>query len=149
MSDHIASQHDGRFEYLVREREDAELLLARASLARRQTELLAALTAGGPVPAGFDAEQVRVQTEGLAAKRRDTVAHLAPELAAILGADYGPLFLRYAAGHPQTGGYRADARAFAEWALGTDPAADRRRALRHWLRPGGSRWNRLLAGRRH
>ncbi|GAA2742730.1 hypothetical protein [Kitasatospora cinereorecta] len=139
------------FEYLVRDQEEAELLLARTSLARRQTELLTALVAGGPVPDGFDPRQVRIQSAGLAAKRRETVAHLAPELPAILGADYDPLFLRYAAERPQTGGYRADARAFAEWALTAGPSARWRRELREWLRPAGSRWGRLrtAAGRRH
>jgi len=136
-----------RYEYVVRERGDAELLLARTELARRQGELLTALVAGGPVPEGFDPDQVRIQAHGLATKRRDTVAHVAPELRALLGADYSELFLRYAAGRPQTGGYRADARAFAEWALAAEPGAGWHGELRRWLRPPGSRWGRLRAGR--
>lgn len=128
--------------------EAGDLTAARAALARRQEELLAALVAGGPVPPGFDPAQVRAQSAGLAAKRRDTTAKVAPELPRLLGRQYRPLFLAYAGTHPQTGGYRADARAFAEWALafgpdagpdGTGPdagrlGAEQRRALEQWLR---------------
>ncbi|MFI9362387.1 hypothetical protein ACIG5E_15250 [Kitasatospora sp. NPDC053057] len=132
---------------------------ARERLARRQEELLAALVAGGPVPPGFDPDQVRAQSTGLAAKRRDTTAKIAPDLPRLLGAQYGPLFLGYARTHPQTGGYRADARAFAGWVLtdGGPPAADHRRALEQWLqqaperaeRPPGplTRLRRALRGR--
>nr|WP_317621166.1 hypothetical protein [Streptomyces sp. CBMA123] len=110
---------------------------ARERLARRQTELLAALVADAPVPPGFDPDQVSAQSTGLAAKRRDTTAKVAPDLPRLLGAAYGPLFLRYARTHPQTGGYHADARAFAAWVLtdGGPPATDHRRALEHWLHP--------------
>ncbi|MCX4688283.1 hypothetical protein OG401_28975 [Kitasatospora purpeofusca] len=110
---------------------------ARARLAARQTELLTALVAGGPVPPGFDPAQVRAQATGLAAKRRDTTAKVAPELPRLLGAQYGPLFLAYARGNPQTGGYRADARAFAEWALTgrPEPSEEQRRDLERWLHP--------------
>ncbi len=110
---------------------------ARARLAARQTELLTALVAGGPVPPGFDPAQVRAQATGLAAKRRDTAAKVVPDLPRLLGAQYGPLFLAYARGNPQTGGYRADARAFAEWALTgrPEPSEDQRRDLERWLRP--------------
>lgn len=102
---------------------EEDLTAARADLARRQAELLAALVAGGPVPPGFDERQVRAQSVGLASKRRDTTAKVAPELARSLGPRYGPLFLAYARRHPQTGGYRADARAFAEWVLGREGPA--------------------------
>ncbi|MFJ7274057.1 DUF692 domain-containing protein [Kitasatospora sp. NPDC098663] len=113
----------------------------RARLARRQEDLLAALVAGGPVPPGFDPDQVRAQSTGLATKRRDTVAKVAPELPRLLGRPYGPLFLDYARRHPQTGGYRADARAFAAWALadGGPLAADHRRSLEQWLHPAAER----------
>ncbi|WP_078910834.1 DUF692 domain-containing protein [Streptomyces sp. NRRL WC-3742] len=113
----------------------------REHLALRQGELLAALVAAGPVPPGFDPAQVRAQRAGLASKRRDTAAKVAPELPRLLGSAYGPLFLDYARTHPQTGGYRADARAFAEWALtsGGPTAADHRRALEQWLHPAAER----------
>lgn len=114
---------------------------ARGRLARRQAELLAALVAGGPVPPGFDPDQVRAQSTGLAAKRRDTTAKVVPDLPRLLGVQYGPLFLAYARTHPQTDGYRADARAFAAWVLtdGGPPAADHRRALEQWLHPAPER----------
>lgn len=130
-----------------RRTEDRDLATARAELARRQEELLAALVAGGPVPPGFDPAQVRAQSTGLAAKRRDTVARVAPELPHLLGPRYGPLFLAYARTHPQTDGYRADARAFAAWVLthGRPLAADQRRALEQWLHPAPARTPSRLA----
>ncbi|QKW22003.1 hypothetical protein HUT16_25710 [Kitasatospora sp. NA04385] len=139
----MSEQH----EYLIRDREDAELALARVHLAHRQEKLLAALVAGAPAPGGFDPEQLRVQAEGLLAKRRETVGHLAPELPELLGPDFAPLFARYCAGRPLTGGYRADARAFAEWALDTAPDAHWHPALRRLLHPAASRWSRLLPRR--
>lgn len=123
-----------QFEYLVRAG-DPELVVARAGLARRQSELLGALVGGAPVPAGFDRAQVRVQARGLAAKRGDTVARVVPEVARVLGAEFGPLFLRYAQQGPPPGSYREDARAFAEWAVGLPGAAAWRPALEQWLRP--------------
>ncbi|MCU7822438.1 hypothetical protein KSNIM_12300 [Kitasatospora sp. DSM 101779] len=124
-------------EYLLRG-DDAELAVARARLARRQTELMAALVAGGPVPEGFDPAQVATQARGLLAKRRDTTARVVPEPARILGADWRPLFDRYARQGPQRGGYRADAREFAAWALAAEPAAAWHAELEHWLRPAAA-----------
>ncbi|WP_168219632.1 hypothetical protein [Kitasatospora sp. MMS16-BH015] len=124
-------------EYLVRTagEGDAELVLARERLARRQEELLAALTGAGPVPPGFDRAQLAVQATGLAAKRRETVARVAPEPAGLLGPAYGPLFLRYAEHHPPAGGHREDARAFAAWALARPGTEPWRPALTAWLHP--------------
>ncbi|MFF0392750.1 hypothetical protein ACFYS8_29205 [Kitasatospora sp. NPDC004615] len=134
-------------EYLIRDRADAELALARNQLAARQEQLLAALVAGGPAPAGFDPAQLRTQAEGLIAKRQETVGHLMPELPELLGADFAPLFRRYAADHPLTGGYRADARTFAGWALDAAPTAPWHPALHHLLHPATRRWARLLPRR--
>lgn len=138
------SEHD---EYLIRDRDDAELALARRHLAHRQEELLTALLGGGPAPAGFDPGQLRTQAEGLLAKRREIVGHLMPELPDLLGPDFAPLFRRYADAHPLAGGHRADARAFADWALDAAPSASWHPALRRLLRPAASRWNRLLPRR--
>ncbi|GAA1136768.1 hypothetical protein F4556_001934 [Kitasatospora gansuensis] len=132
------SEHD---EYLIRAGEP-DLAPARARLAGRQSELLAALVAGGPVPAGFDERQIRIQIHGLATKRRDTVARVDPALERILGHEYGPLFLRYAAAHPMTDGYRTDARTFATWALTADPTATWRPALERHLHPKRHWWRR-------
>lgn len=123
-----------RDEYLLRG-DDAELVVARARLARRQADLLAALVAGGPVPAGFDPRQVAAQAAALAAKRRDTAARVAPDLARLLGTDWRPLFDRYARLGPQRGGYREDARAFAAWALAAEPSAPWRADLAALLSP--------------
>lgn len=49
-------------------------MTAREDLARAQAELLAALVADGPAPAGFDPVRLRVQSRALAAKRRSTAA---------------------------------------------------------------------------
>lgn len=137
------------FEYLVRAG-DPELVVARARLARRQAELLSALVAGGPVPEGFDQERIRVQSQVLLAKRRDTVARVAPEVARLLGDQYQPLFRRYAQQGPALGGHRADARAFAEWAVDWAavgvPNSPWRPALERWLRPAEPprrRWRRF------
>lgn len=89
----------------------------RDELARAQTALLAALVAGGPVPDGFDAERIRVQTTSLAAKRRNGVARALPHLAAALGDKWPGAFMDWARTHPKppTGGSRADGHAFAEY----------------------------------
>lgn len=126
------------YEYLVpRLSEDAGepgTAPARARLARRQAELLSALVAGGPLPPGFDAGQVRVQAGGLAAKRRESVARVAPELPVLLGGRFGPAFRRYTAATPPTGGHRADAVAFAAWVLCHEEGltAGQRRGLARW-----------------
>ncbi|PJN21633.1 hypothetical protein CG736_32240 [Kitasatospora sp. CB02891] len=134
-------------EYLIRDRADAELALARRNLAARQEELLTALVAGGPAPAGFDPTHLHTQSEGLLAKRRETVGHLMPELPELLGPDFAPLFRRYAVGRPLTGGYRADAHAFAAWALDAAPAAPWHPALHRLLHPAARRWAGLLPRR--
>ncbi|MER7659820.1 DUF692 domain-containing protein [Streptomyces albidoflavus] len=107
---------------------------ARTWLALGQTALLSALVAGTSAPEGFDRGRLRVQSRMLTAKRGSVVASLAPELEQILGDTYRPRFLRYAAGRPLTGGYRADALAFALHTLREEPPAERavRRALRDW-----------------
>ncbi|WP_328718721.1 DUF692 family protein [Streptomyces sp. NBC_00247] len=107
---------------------------ARERLAGAQAGLLASLVAGAPVPAGFDAERLGVQSRALAAKRAGIVAKVAPELPEILGPGYRPAFLRYAEGRPPASGYRRDALAFAEHLLVSGEPADdaARRRLTHW-----------------
>lgn len=111
---------------------------ARQRLALAQTALLSALVAGTPVPEGFDRGRIRVQSRALAAKRADVTAKVAPELPQILGDDYRPAFLRYAATHPLEGGYRLDALSFAAQVLseGAGAVADAatRRRLNDWWR---------------
>jgi hypothetical protein len=91
---------------------------ARERLAEAQSELLAALLAGGPSPAGFDERLLRVETKSLLAKRRGIVAMLNPEVVDELGDRFRPLFDEYAIANPRTSGSRAreDAAGFAAWA---------------------------------
>ncbi|MGW2281388.1 DUF692 domain-containing protein [Streptomyces sp. NPDC001770] len=107
---------------------------ARERLAGAQAGLLASLVAGAPVPAGFDAERLGVQSRALAAKRAGIVAKVAPELPEILKTGYRAAFLRYAEGRPPASGYRRDALAFAEYLLvAGEPADDAARLrLTHW-----------------
>ncbi|MFC6066958.1 DUF692 domain-containing protein [Streptomyces ochraceiscleroticus] len=109
---------------------------ARPRLAAAQEELLAALVAGEPDPAGFDGERLAVQRRALAGKRADVIASVAPELPGILGADYRSAFLDYAQHRPMRGGYRRDALDFAGHllALGLPAHPAARRELTQWWR---------------
>jgi hypothetical protein len=90
----------------------------RDRLAEAQAELLRALLADGPAPAGFDPDRLRVEVDALLAKRRRLVAMLEPEACDEIGDDFVSLFTEYARTHPRTVGTRArgDAREFVEWA---------------------------------
>ncbi|GLZ38960.1 hypothetical protein [Actinokineospora sp. NBRC 105648] len=108
---------------------------ARDRLADKQAELLRALLAGGPAPAGFDQRALDVEATALLAKRRRVVAQIAPEAAGDLGDRFVPLFDEYARAHPRRDGSRAreDAAAFGEWLVARgETAAPRRR----WWRFG-------------
>lgn len=118
----------------------ADTTEARHRLAIAQAALLSALTAGGPVPDGFDRARLRVQREALAAKRADVLAKVAPELPRALGDGYRPAALAWARSHPLTGGYGQDAAALARHALDTGAVTDgpARRRLAQWLRERGA-----------
>ncbi|MEV5302896.1 hypothetical protein [Amycolatopsis methanolica] len=92
-------------------------MTSRKELAARQAELLRALLAGGPPPAGFDADRVAAEVLALRAKRRSIVADLSPDLVRTLGDRFRPLFDAYAEATPRTdgAGYRQDAANFATW----------------------------------
>ncbi|WP_030665018.1 DUF692 domain-containing protein [Streptomyces rimosus] len=109
---------------------------ARQRLAVAQAALLSALVAGTPAPEGFDRRRLLVQSRALADKRASVVARVAPELPAILGADYRPGFLGYARHRPMKGGYRQDAMDFAVHLLAMNRPADpdARRRLTQWWR---------------
>ena len=93
-------------------RPSGDLAAARATLARAQDGLVAALVAGTAHPRGFDAERVRVQADALLAKRRGLVARLLPDLAE--AADFPARFAAYARTSPRPpGGSAADAETFA------------------------------------
>ncbi|WP_198946294.1 hypothetical protein [Pseudofrankia asymbiotica] len=76
---------------------------ARARLAARQTDLLAALVAGGPPPAGFDHGGLDATRRSLLGKRRAGVARRWPALAAEAG--FAELFDAWAAGRPPAGSF--------------------------------------------
>ncbi|MBH5337501.1 DUF692 domain-containing protein [Streptomyces pactum] len=106
----------------------------RSRLALDQTALLSALVAGTPAPEGFDRARLKVQNRALIVKRAGVVARIAPELPRALGADFRPLYFRYARSRPMTGGYRRDALAFAEHLLAAEDLSDPqvRQRLRAW-----------------
>ena len=76
------------------------------SLARRQTELVAALTAGAAVPPGFDARLVEVARVALLRKRAGEVARQWPDLAHALGTDWWRQWSAWAATRPTRGSLR-------------------------------------------
>lgn len=99
---------------------------ARARLAARQAEVVAALAGGGAPPAGFDRTALDLAANSLAAKRRRVVERSWPGIAELLGGRFGELFARYAEA-PCRGGPLDDARAFVRW-LGERGELDERLA---------------------
>ncbi|SER31370.1 hypothetical protein SAMN05216188_11042 [Lentzea xinjiangensis] len=97
--------------------DENEVSAARERLAEKQAELLHALLANGPAPAGFDEQRLGVEKRALLSKRRGIVRVLGPAVADELGDRFRPLFDAYAVEHPRRAGSRAreDAAAFAEW----------------------------------
>lgn len=73
------------------------------SLAERQADLVAALVAGAPDPAGFDPARLDATRAALLRKRAGEAARHWPLLAASLGADWAPTFARQHAGHESRG----------------------------------------------
>ena len=90
-----------------------------SSLADRQAALVAALTAGAPVPPGFDARLVEVARVALLRKRAGEVARQWPQLAAALGTGWLPAFTAWAATRPTRGSLRDG------WDLARDLASSR------------------------
>jgi hypothetical protein len=80
--------------------------LQRGELAARQAELVAALVADGPLPAGFDAIRVGAARRALLRKRAGEAARAWPVLAAALGPAWVPAFVADRAGTGPVGGLR-------------------------------------------
>ncbi|MGC4854834.1 hypothetical protein ACLQ24_15940 [Micromonospora sp. DT4] len=78
----------------------------RPDLAARQAELVAALVAGGPPPAGFAAGPLAAARAALLGKRAGEVARHWPLLAAGLGAAWLATFAGWAADRPTAGSLR-------------------------------------------
>ena len=72
-------------------------------LATRQAALLAALVAGGEVPAGFDNARVLATRRALLVKRAGEVAVAWPLLAASFGAEWPDRFCTWADARPPLG----------------------------------------------
>jgi len=105
--------------------------VSREDLARRQAELLAALVADGPVPAGIDPARLAVEGDALRAKRRRVLARLVPpEVHARLGDELPARLDAWIAAHPRRTGttMRDDAAAFVAHLPG------RPRTARWWKR---------------
>jgi hypothetical protein len=77
-----------------------------AGLAARQAALVAALTAGAPVPEGFDSRLVGVARAALLRKRAGEVAQQWPLLAAGHGDGWPAAFAAWAARRPTRGALR-------------------------------------------
>jgi hypothetical protein len=77
-----------------------------ATLGERQAALVAALTAGSPVPPGFDARLVEVARVALLRKRAGEVARQWPALALALGQTWWPTWSAWAATRPTQGSLR-------------------------------------------
>ena len=110
----------------------------RARMARRQAELLHALLANGPTPAGFDPVRLKAQSRMLTAKRRAVIRRNSPDLADQLGDRFAALCEQYCGECPLISG--------------EEPSSDVAQ-FRHWLAvrgeiPTPSRRGRLLPGRR-
>jgi hypothetical protein len=94
------------------------------NLAARQAALVAALVAGAEVPAGLDADRVRIQAATLLRKRGRSVAGAQPELALALGESFRTAFAAYAAGRPKECCSTHDAVGFARYLLNARHARD-------------------------
>jgi hypothetical protein len=75
-------------------------------LAARQAELVAALVAGGPLPAGLDPVRVEAARRALLRKRAAEAARAWPLLAAALGPDWVAVFGADRTGTEPVGGLR-------------------------------------------
>ncbi|TMQ86502.1 hypothetical protein ETD83_40225 [Actinomadura soli] len=98
-------------------------------LAAAQEALVRAMTAGGPMPEGFDAEAVRAAAHGILLKRAGEVARAWPALAASHSASWTKAFVAWAAERSTRGSFRDGwdfARAHRD---GLDPGAARELAL--------------------
>ena len=99
---------------------------ARERLAKAQGELVRALVAQGPIPAGFDDRMLRVAARSLVNKRRQQTARSWPQLVKIFGDKYPELFTKYAQSHPLPicASPSGDGRAFLRWMESQGPLPD-------------------------
>ncbi|WP_329520083.1 hypothetical protein [Spirillospora sp. NBC_01491] len=111
-----------------------------AGLAAAQEALVRAMTAGGPLPAGFDPGDVGAAARSILRKRAGEVARAWPLLAGSFGDGWDDAFARWAAERPTSGSVR-DAWDFArDHRAGLSPSAARELALTEarWAYDGAS-----------
>ena len=110
--------------------------MSRSDLARQQAELLQALLADGPAPAGFDASRLRVEANVLRRKHGRVLAHQRPELAEALGKRFGSLFAEFNSSRPKRDTERSGsyADAFVTWLIAGGHLPKPRRGLISRLR---------------
>jgi hypothetical protein len=115
----------------------------RRKLLAQQAALVAALTACGELPSGFDVRRLQVAAASLTLKRARSVARVWRELALALGPRYRELFAQFSRSSPllREGGPLADGRSFARWldSRGDLPEAGRLQAIGVDLRYATSR----------
>jgi hypothetical protein len=87
-------------------RRDTHRFTHDAALAAAQEALVLAMTAGGPMPDGFDAGAVRAAARGILLKRAAEVARAWPALAASYGTSWTEAFTGWAAERPTRGSHR-------------------------------------------
>lgn len=99
---------------------------ARERLAKAQTELVRALVAQAPIPAGFDEARVHAAARSLVSKRRQVLARAWPSLLNALGDSYVEAFTKYAQTQPlpACATPRGDGRAFLRWLESQQPLND-------------------------
>jgi hypothetical protein len=110
--------------------------VSRSDLARQQAELLQALLADGPAPAGFDASRLQVEANVLRRKHGKVLAYQRPELAEALGERFGPLFTEFNAGRPKRDTERSGSYAdeFVTWLIASGHLPKPKRGLVSRLR---------------
>lgn len=79
---------------------------AERTLAARQAELVTALVAAGPVPAGFDPDRLSAARRALLRKRAGEAAKAWPQLAASIGNEWPAVFARHRDGASPVGPLR-------------------------------------------
>jgi hypothetical protein len=102
------------------------LAAARERVAKSQADLVRALVAAGPIPAGFDEKLVRVCVRSLVNKRRQATARSCPKLVRSFGDKFPELFNKYAQTNPLPvcASPLGDGRAFLRWLETQQPLSD-------------------------
>ena len=98
----------------------------RNRLANSQAELVRALVARGPMPAGFDVSRIRAAARSLVSKRRQALTHAWPRLVRGLGDAFVERFSAYATANPlpRSASTLADGCAFLAWLDREQPLND-------------------------